>query len=133
MKTVIAAATLAAFVLAAPAAHAKSGDWLPDKTMIARMEAVLKMPKGAIPLGAFDRFYTGVMVGKDGVPGHVPTGHRVIWAEYVLPNMHSMLPGLHIVPWDGMPSIDDGGCSVVNAYYDVETARVAYIACNGYA
>ncbi len=41
--------------------------------------------------------------------------------------------GIHIVAETGFPLIMDGGCSVVNLTYDVDTSRIVAIQCNGYA
>lgn len=114
-------ATTPTSTTAAAGQAAVSADWLPTADMIAKLEATVRMPKGAGALSAYDRYYTGL----------VQQGRRVVEAVYV--SASAGRGQSHIVPGDKMPGIADGGCSVVSLYYDVQAGTVGEPVCNGVA
>jgi hypothetical protein len=106
--------------------------WTPDTETISKLESNIK--PGDIPkLGSghrpivteYARYYAPYMAGD----------HRMIRGELVIPIGSKMkLPGVYVVDSEkDFPHISDGGCAIVHVVYDVETARVVSLKCNGYA
>jgi hypothetical protein len=106
--------------------------WTPDAATISKLESNIK--PGDIPkLGSghrpivteYARYYAPYMAGD----------HRMIRGELVRPMGSNMKPaGIYVVDSEkDFPLIFDGGCSIVNLVYDVETARLVSLKCNGYA
>jgi hypothetical protein len=102
--------------------------WIPDAATVALVESYAKthMPvrdssDKAKPLASYARYYTGMTL----------KGRKIVFGEYVAFSGHSV--GVHIVPWDKMPGISDGGCGVVDLWYDVALARMVQIECHGVA
>ncbi|HEX3675203.1 MAG TPA: hypothetical protein VHU87_13100 [Rhizomicrobium sp.] len=104
--------------------------WLPDAKTVAKLESVAKIPGGPgrapTPLTSYARFYWGITTN----------GHRRIRGVFLNPALPSFRhrPGVYLSDGSGfIPAPMDGGCSVVNVIYDVQTAQVISIWCNGYA
>jgi hypothetical protein len=89
--------------------------WTLGPKTVSQMEAQILMPAGAKPIAAYTRYYE---------PGF-DHGRRVVFGM--------LLEGrdrkVHIGP--NHPIVLDGGCSVVNALYDVEADRITFIKCGG--
>jgi hypothetical protein len=106
--------------------------WTPDAATISKLESNIKpedIPKfsdGHQPLVTeYARYYAPYMAGD----------HRMIRGELVIPIGSKMKPaGVYVVDGEkDFPHISDGGCAIVHVVYDVETARVVSLKCNGYA
>jgi hypothetical protein len=114
-----------AALLAQPLHAAES--WTPTQGEIARLEAGLRLPTRPSPSGPlkdYERYYAGV----------VQNGHRMIRAEFVALGIAPGARGqVHITSKDKFPVIMDGGCGIVNLLYDVQSATVVSIGCNGLA
>ena len=106
--------------------------WTPDAATISKLESSIKpgdIPKlgdGHQPLvSEYARYYAPYMAGD----------HRMIRGELVIPIGSKMKPaGVYVVDSEkDFPHIFDGGCAIVHVVYDVETARLISLKCNGYA
>jgi hypothetical protein len=106
--------------------------WTPDAATISKLESNIKpgdIPKfsnGHRPIVTeYARYYAPYTAGN----------HRMIRGELVRPMASNMKPaGIYVVGSEkDFPLIFDGGCSIVIVVYDVETARVVSLKCNGYA
>ena|SRR5271168_2896432 len=106
--------------------------WTPDAATISKLESNIKpgdIPKfsdGHLPIVTeYDRYYAPYMAAD----------HRMIRGELVIPIGSKMKPaGVYVVDSEkDFPHISDGGCAIVHVVYDVETARVVSLKCNGYA
>ena len=108
-------------------AAAADGSWTPDAQTIRRLEAAIHVPGGPgsrnLPVALYARYYAGVTLA----------GRRTVVGELVSPGDVRQKAGIHIGSRSDFPGIDDGGCGVVNLVYDVQTARIVAIHCNGYA
>jgi hypothetical protein len=126
-----AAVSLAGPIAAQPA---PSGQWTPTAQMVAQLEKAIRLPQDLrMPrdrsLADYDRYYTGSEIG----------GRKVISGLYVQIEMtdarrkpNSVPAGqVHIVPMQRLPTIADGGCSVITVFYDLKSGS-ATIQCNGY-
>jgi hypothetical protein len=126
-RSFAAAVCLIAIASIAPPAAAQS--WTPDSKTVTALDVSVKVPGGyghaPIPLKKYLRYYAGATIN----------GRRMIRGEFLLFDAFdsSKRPGIYIVAEDGLPSVFDGGCSVVNLLYDLETARIVSISCNGIA
>lgn len=112
-------APLVSALLLVGAAVAGQIHWIPGKVDVAKLEAQAKPPEG-YRLNRYDRAYSGTYI----------SGRKIIegrWVEVA----HGQRPKVEIVAYDQLPNIADGGCSVVTVYYDVVTAKVASVHCNG--
>ena len=85
-----------------------------------RIERDIRLPEGARPLAAYDRYYA---LRQDA------SGARLVAAVYV----GSRTPGRHWVTEAELPMIDDGGCHIVSLVYDLEAGRIQNVYCNGIA
>jgi hypothetical protein len=115
---------------AAPGANAGQQVLQPDPVMrpevtqaalMARIEREVRLPPGAGALATYARYYAW-RDGKD--------GRKVV---AVWQNLTGERPGRHWVTERDFPVIMDGGCGVVSLTWDVATARIEQVACNGYA
>jgi hypothetical protein len=106
--------------------------WTPDAATISKLESNIKtgdIPKlgnGHRPIVTeYARYYAPYMAGD----------HRMIRGELVRPMDSKMKPvGVYVVDSEkDFPVISDGGCSIVNLVYDVETTHIISLKCNGYA
>ena len=116
-------ATSPAWALLAPATA-----WVPTIDAVRHVESKVNLPDGAKSMGAYVRFYTGV----------VENGRKVIEGVYlvraVVEDMHRTVHGdVNIVAARDMPFINDGGCLMVTVYFDVASDAITRIRCNGYA
>jgi hypothetical protein len=109
--------------------QAATPSWAPHLKTVTALEATVKVPGGyghpPIPLKEYQRYYAGVTISD----------RRMIRGEFLLSDAFdsSKGPGVYIVAEDGLPVVSDGGCSVVNLLYDLKTARIVSINCNGIA
>lgn len=92
-----------------------------ETALVDEIESQVAMPKGSGPLKDYARFYAEAPAGKivglyiRGGNGNLPSGARR-WVRF-----------------EALPSIDDGGCSVVNIVFDLTTRKVEQVVCNGLA
>ena len=115
-----------------------ASDWTPDAATISKLESGIKpgdipkwaaspeYPSGRYPVVAdYARYYFG----------YTADGHRMIRGEWVTPWGSKMKPvGIYVVgSQKDFPVIFDGGCSVVNLVYAVESKRIVSLKCNGLA
>ncbi len=103
------------------------GSWTPTRSDIAHLEQGLELPLVPTPSGPlkdYERFYAGI----------TQNGHRMIRGELVALGVMPQERGqVHITSEDKFPVVMDGGCGIVNLLYDVESAKVVHIGCNGLA
>lgn len=129
----------------------------PDReALMRRIETKVQLPKGARPLGAYDRYYRWSAPGevvagfvlpyppsnpdegctivdsKGERPCPPPTArdretYRKAMARFKGPRERVWVNGKYL-PSDG---ISDGGCTVVNIRYNVALDRVTQLYCNG--
>jgi len=92
-------------------------EWIPSASLIAQIEAKIKMSKGTT-LAAYTRHYYGV----------VEESHRILIGVYI---QTDKFPGVKISSMAAVPKVLDGGCGVVNLKYDVNQGRTLAIFCNG--
>lgn len=89
------------------------------------LESLVKIPadiyRRDVPsVAQYKRYYTVTFI----------KGRRMIWGYFV----RSDKPGIyHVASRYDFPSIDDGGCGVVQVLYDVEAKRIDVLVCNGVA
>jgi hypothetical protein len=100
----------------------------PDAATISKLESNIEIPTfGNEPpptVSEYARYYAPYMAGD----------HRMIRGELVRPMGSRKPAGIYVVGSEkDFPHIFDGGCSVVHVVYDVETASVVSLKCNGYA
>ncbi len=88
------------------------------RATIAAVESTISLPKGAARLHEYARYYS------EGVGAST----RLL-GVYILNGSNDV----HIVPFEELPKVLDGGCSVIRLEYDIETKQVIYISCNGVA
>jgi len=102
-------------------------DWMPDVELIAKLERAIRIPNvyGRPPqLADYARYYTGTVL----------KGRKMIEGMLLLPDAASAKRGVYIRSAEQMPlGISDGGCTEVRLLYDVTTAKVLTIQCNGVA
>jgi hypothetical protein len=77
------------------------------------------------PIDSYARYYTGVTL----------RGRKTVFGEYVSKalNEPAYAVGVHIVSWDKVPGITDGGCALIDLWFDIQSSRVIAIACYGVA
>ncbi|WP_028453790.1 hypothetical protein [Chitinilyticum aquatile] len=90
----------------------------------ATMEAKIQLPPGAEPLKRYTRLYSVESIA----------GHEVLIAVYVLGWGDSVLKGSRVFLAPArMPGFYDGGCSVINVRYRLDTGQFLDVFCNGEA
>ncbi len=109
-------------LLSCGAAVAGEAHWLPSHSDVEKLEAQAKPPKG-YRLDQYDRSYSGTFVSD----------RKVIEGHWIQVRTPGQKPRVTIVTYDQLPQVMDGGCSVVTVYYDLATAKVTGVACNGVA
>lgn len=91
------------------------------------MEANLQLPRTALKLGEYVRYYTGEIIN----------GRRMLRAYLVASFIVAEGPSAADKPGAYIEQppmeVSDGGCAVVTVEYDVEAAKVASLSCNGLA
>lgn len=117
-------ALLLAFAILLGCAQARAAPPPPSPTeeqarIMDRIEAEVRMPRGALPLADYGRYYA--WKSEDGV--------RKVVAVYVWEENGRR----HWVAEDRLPAIQDGGCNVVNLRFDVAADEIERVGCNGYA
>ena len=121
LLAVLACAQASAPAQPGPAAAAASpGPTAEQAAIMDRIEREVRLPAGAGPLGAYERYYA---LHQD------DRGTRVVAAIYV----RGGTPGRRWVEETGQPMIADGGCDVIEVIYDLTTQRIQTVACNGVA
>ena len=100
------------------------------QTEIATLEASLVMPDGADPLESYARFYT---VSGNTIEGeYINSGMlRSVLEDRVV--SQRLAPNVFLVDQFNMPSIMDGGCSVLTVQYDRRAREHTGPFCNGLA
>lgn len=115
-----------------------------------RIEAMVRMPRGAQPLAAYARFYAAVDGGRISGVYLVPSGPMP--ADWGCSEMTpegesrevrcdpSVMRGDGVragerrwVEADRLPAVDDGGCGIVTLEFDTQAGRIINIECNGEA
>lgn len=84
-----------------------------------RIEAEVRMPRGAQPLAEYGRYYAW----------RLEDGRRKVAAVYYSEEN----PRRHWVTEDRLPAILDGGCNVVTLRFDVAADKIEWVRCNGVA
>lgn len=92
----------------------------PSTSLVAEIEASLKMPSKAFPLDTYVRYFAG----------EVADDRRLVVGTFLHDPKNA---GVRIVEREKMPEVLDGGCSVVNLKYDMERKEVLALFCNGEA
>jgi hypothetical protein len=90
----------------------------PSLEEIASLEKAIRLPMGARPLGQYRRFYAGKQAHNG----------RMIVAVLVL---DATKPGIDVVDPTRLPVVFDGGCSVIDIEYDVESHMFKRVTCHG--
>jgi hypothetical protein len=129
MKKTFLLASLLAISLASTAAYAQA--WPPDLATIKKLEAGIqpddhqKSGSKLHDLSDYARYYAGYIEG----------GHRLIAGRFITHRWAGQkAAGIYIVVnREKLPVIFDGGCSVVSLVYDVDTAKLLSLDCNGVA
>ena len=130
MRTFIRAAFTTALVVAmsAPAYPQERGYWLPDRAVVANIEHdIAQLPlrtKGswrAAALETYARYYTGITL----------EGRKVVYGVFLSMDPQSYPPSVHIVQWSDQPEMTGGGCTQLNLWYDVGTAKITEFHCYG--
>jgi hypothetical protein len=119
-------ALLAAFSLFSPVHEVNAVTelgWLPDRAMIDKIEAMLIMPDGALPLSSYRRRYGGA----------IEEGRRIIWGVFLLATMAPDDGEITILDHRPESLVEDGGCLIVTLKFEVVSDRVLWIQCNGQA
>ncbi len=112
-------ALLVSVSLLAGVALAGEAHWIPNRADVVRLERQV-MPPGGYRLDSYDRAYSGTYV----------SGRKVIEGRWVEVE-RGRKPRVDVVSYEKLPDIADGGCSVVTVYYDLATAKIAGVRCNG--
>jgi hypothetical protein len=107
---------LAAFACGASEA---SPDWVPDISLVTKIEASLHLPDGAASLSSYTRYYAGT----------IKNGHRILLGHFEAGSGKVQI----VRSVRELPVIYDGGCSIVSIRYDVTAERVLDLFCNGVA
>jgi hypothetical protein len=129
-KFLIAMTSVAAMAASASIAASNRDAWTPDAKTVTKLESIAKIPgdpgRSPTPLADYGRFYWGTAAN----------GHRRIRGVFLSPDLPSFRhkPGVYLSDGSSfIPVPMDGGCSVVNLIYDVQSTRIISIWCNGYA
>jgi hypothetical protein len=118
-----------ALALVAVATGAQAAGYTPDAATIAKLEASItpgRVPgRGTIqPVASYARYYAGTVIG----------GEPMIVGEFVMPVGARPAAGIYMVANEQqMPSIFDGGCTVVHVLYDARQSRLVFARCQGVA
>jgi hypothetical protein len=109
-----------ALVATAPASESPGAAHPPSTLHVAHeLERILVLPKGALSLFEYTRYYA--MVLHD--------GRSMVRGEFVGGPSKMIV----VKSEASLPLFMDGGCSVVNVLYDVMAHKVVQVFCNGYA
>ena len=84
---------------------------------------MVTMPAHTAPLHSYSRYYAGITVN----------GRSIIHGRMVARTMGDKPSGIYIVPETQFPAVHDGGCSVINFFYDVAEDSLISLQCNGEA
>ena len=96
-----------------------ASQWSPSLASIEKLESDLRLPRGAGPLNDYTRYYS-----SDPRRGrHAVTGVLVAGGDRAI----------HIISYSDLPKILDGGCGVIDLFYDMDDAKSLEISCNGNA
>ncbi len=121
MRLLLALA-LALMSVAAKADPSDTPFWTPDLATILRVEKMVTMPARAQqPLSSYARYYAGITVKS----------RSVIHGRLVARTIVDKPADIFIVLEDQFPGVRDGGCSVINFFYDVAEDSLTSLECNG--
>lgn len=98
--------------------------WTPNAQRILEIEQSLELPSKDTKLEEYVRHYWGTMENGVAILNgqfHLP------WGDEEKPNT------IHINDLGGPPVIFDGGCSVINARWNMKLKKLIAIWCNGVA
>ena len=86
------------------------------------IEGQVRMPKEALALARYSRFYTEAKSGEV-IGTYVASAHNdlPVWQRRWVSDIYHL------------PAIDDGGCFIVNVIFDPKTNKVTQAFCNGVA
>ena len=98
-----------------------NNEWLPSYKQIENIEKNITMPKGALKLSEYTRYYSGQSTKTE----------KFIIGRFILKGKNDM--GIHIVPQLELPKVLDGGCKIINFKFNVENKKIVSIFCNGAA
>ena len=110
---------------------AATPNWTPDPATISKLESSIKSADipwnygGQHAISEYARYYAASMAGD----------HRIIQGEWIIPLGAKMKSaGVYIFgSRKEFPTVSDGGCAIINLVYDIETARIVSLRCNGLA
>jgi hypothetical protein len=101
----------------APAFAADKG-FVPSKREIAALEEAIRLPEGSKALDQYRRFYAGKVDGRK---------HMIVAVLELDPSNAA----IRIVDLEHLPVVFDGGCSVVDVQYEVESGSFRSVRCHG--
>jgi hypothetical protein len=107
-------------VMACGPAFSADREFVPSEHEIAALENAIRLPDGSKPLGQYRRFYAG----------KVEDGKHMIVAIFKLDPSNA---AVGIVGLAHLPVVFDGGCSVVDVQYEVESRSFLDVRCGGVA
>ncbi len=121
MRIILAVVFASLATIAAQAAPTDTPFWTPDQATILRVEKMVSMPPRTEPLQSYSRYYAGITV----------KGRSVIHGRMVTRRVVDKPADIYIVPENQFPGVRDGGCSVINFFYDLAEDSLTSLECNG--
>jgi hypothetical protein len=122
------------------AASPVSASLVLTETVVARLEASVRLPPGSAPLAHYARWYTTSRVKSvDDLPFstiqdvvQIPPGRSLVLGVFALRGgLWGVQPaGAHIVSVKDFPQFVHGGCDAVNVVYDTTGRKVVGTWCN---
>ena len=111
----------------------------PDLAIVEKLERTIQLPEGSHPLDEYDRYYApGTISGRQTIVG-LYLATRITDRDKSDADHGNGRPPrkgqLHLLAKAKLlPSgISDGGCEEVHVFWDVVTAKIAGVYCNGLA
>ena len=105
-------------VMAFAPAFAADMEFAPSKREIAALEKAIRLPEGSEPLDQYRRFYAGNVAERK---------HIIV----AVPELYPSDAAVKIVDLAHLPFVFDGGCSVVDVQYEVESGSFRSVKCHG--
>jgi hypothetical protein len=110
--------------------------WTPDPATIQKLELAVGKAEGgsfqdvAVNIESYARYYAGT----------IEEGHRVVHGVFINADLQHLSAlyrrgdaysaGIHIVSRGQLPSVADGGCSIINVNYDADSRQLVSIHCH---
>ena len=107
-------------MMACGPAFSADREFVPSEDEIVALENAIRLPDGSKPLGQYRRFYAG----------KVEDGKHMIAAVFKLDPSNA---AIRVVDLAHLPVVFDGGCSVVDVQYEVESRSFLGVRCHGVA